>query len=457
MNISKRQNGDLNAIITIEVKPADYQPKVEETIKSYRKTASIPGFRPGHVPAGLIKKKYGKEVLVEELNRLLGNELMNYLRENKIDVLGTPLPVNAPDWLLIEEGKDYSFDYEIGIAPTVSVKLSETKIPYYLVKIDDKMVEDDLSDMRRRYGKFSNPEAAEENSVLYGEFTELQESGEVKEGGNVTTTTLSVEMIKDEEERQKFIGAKKEDVVRFNPIKALKNQAEISAMLRIDRKSPAMESDYNFSVKTVNRIEKAELNAELFDKVFGEGAVSTEDEFRAKIKEGIASYFEKESDKKLQKDLRSTILSENDISLPDDFLKRMLKSRQEKPVEDHEFEHEYFHLAEDLKWNLIQEKIAADQSISVLKEEIMNTARMMISQQFIQYGVAPPEDDKLDELVNNYLQKDDNGERLDRTILTQKVFDYLKKNLKLNMIEMPYDEFVEKVKEKSAHEVEHHH
>lgn len=457
MNISKRQNGDLNAIITIEVKPADYQPKVEETIKSYRKTASIPGFRPGHVPAGLIKKKYGKEVLVEELNRLLGNELMNYLRENKIDVLGTPLPVNAPDWLLIEEGKDYSFDYEIGIAPTVSVKLSETKIPYYLVKIDDKMVEDDLSDMRRRYGKFSNPEAAEENSVLYGEFTELQESGEVKEGGNVTTTTLSIEMIKDEEERQKFIGAKKEDVVRFNPIKALKNQAEISAMLRIDRKSPAMESDYNFSVKTVNRIEKAELNAELFDKVFGEGAVSTEDEFRAKIKEGIASYFEKESDKKLQKDLRSTILSENDISLPDDFLKRMLKSRQEKPVEDHEFEHEYFHLAEDLKWNLIQEKIAADQSISVLKEEIMNTARMMISQQFIQYGVAPPEDDKLDELVNNYLQKDDNGERLDRTILTQKVFDYLKKNLKLNMIEMPYDEFVEKVKEKSAHEVEHHH
>lgn len=457
MNISKRQNGDLNAIITIEVKPADYQPKVEETIKSYRKTASIPGFRPGHVPAGLIKKKYGKEVLVEELNRLLGNELMNYLRENKIDVLGTPLPVNAPDWLLIEEGKDYSFDYEIGIAPTVSVKLSETKIPYYLVKIDDKMVEDDLSDMRRRYGKFSNPEAAEENSVLYGEFTELQESGEVKEGGNVTTTTLSVEMIKDEEERQKFIGAKKEDVVRFNPIKALKNQAEISAMLRIDRKSPAMESDYNFSVKTVNRIEKAELNAELFDKVFGEGAVSTEDEFRAKIKEGIASYFEKESDKKLQKDLRSTILIENDISLPDDFLKRMLKSRQEKPVEDHEFEHEYFHLAEDLKWNLIQEKIAADQSISVLKEEIMNTARMMISQQFIQYGVAPPEDDKLDELVNNYLQKDDNGERLDRTILTQKVFDYLKKNLKLNMIEMPYDEFVEKVKEKSAHEVEHHH
>lgn len=457
MNISKRQNGDLNAIITIEVKPADYQPKVEETIKSYRKTASIPGFRPGHVPAGLIKKKYGKEVLVEELNRLLGNELMNYLRENKIDVLGTPLPVNAPDWLLIEEGKDYSFDYEIGIAPTVSVKLSETKIPYYLVKIDDKMVEDDLSDMRRRYGKFSNPEAAEENSVLYGEFTELQESGEVKEGGNVTTTTLSVEMIKDEEERQKFIGAKKEDVVRFNPIKALKNQAEISAMLRIDRKSPAMESDYNFSVKTVNRIEKAELNAELFDKVFGEGAISTEDEFRAKIKEGIASYFEKESDKKLQKDLRSTILSENDISLPDDFLKRMLKSRQEKPVEDHEFEHEYFHLAEDLKWNLIQEKIAADQSISVLKEEIMNTARMMISQQFIQYGVAPPEDDKLDELVNNYLQKDDNGERLDRTILTQKVFDYLKKNLKLNMIEMPYDEFVEKVKEKSAHEVEHHH
>jgi trigger factor len=457
MNISKRQTGDLNAIITIEIKPEDYQSKVDETIKSLRKNANIPGFRPGQVPAGIIRKKYGKEVLVEELNKLLGRELVHYISENKIDVLGSPIPVQSFDDFVLEDGKDFKFDYEIGIAPQINVNLPEAKIPYYLIKVDDKMVEDDINDMRRRYGKFSNPESAEETSVLYGEFQQLDENGEILENGNKTTTTLSIEMIRDEEEKKKFIGVKKDEVIRFNPYKALKNQTEVSAMLRLEKNSPALESEYQYTVKTVNKIEKAELNQELFDKVFGEGIVSNEEEFRAKIREGIASYFEKESDKKLSKDLRIKILEENNIPLPDDFLKRMLKSKQENKMDEHEFDHEYFHLAEDLKYNLIQTKIASEQSISVTEDDLKNVASIMIAQQFAQYGVAAPEDEKMDELVQNYLQKDDNQEKLERTLIGQKVFDYLKKNLKLNMIELPYEEFLEKLKEKTQHEVEHHH
>jgi trigger factor len=319
------------------------------------------------------------------------------------------------------------------------------------------MVEDDVNDMRRRYGKFSNPEEAELTSVLYGDFVELDDQGEVKVNGNFTTTTLSLEMIRDKEEQNKFIGTKKEETIRFNPMKAMKSSIEVTAMLKLEKNSPALESDYNFVIKTINKIEKAEINQEFFDKIFGEGVVNSEEEFIAKIRAGITSYFEKDSDKKLQKDIRTAMLEEISIGLPDDFLKRMLKSRQEKPVEDENFEHEYFHMAEDLKYNLIQEKIASENSISITEEDVMNSARLMISQQFVQYGVAPPDDEKLDELVMNYLQKDDQGERLERAMVGQKVFEFLKKNLKLNMIELPFSEFVEKMNEKTQHEMEHHH
>lgn len=457
MNISKRQNGELNAIITIEVKPEDYQPKVDEIIKSYRKTATIPGFRPGHVPAGIIKKKFGKEVLVEELNKILGEELYNYLRENKIEVLGSPIPVQKTDELIIEEGKEYSFDYEIGLAPVFEVKMPKNSIPFYRVKVDEKMIEEDLNDIRRRYGKFSNPEVAEESSVLYGEFEEVDENGNPKEGANKTTTTLSIEMLRDENEKKKFVGAKKDDVIRFNPMKATQNQTEVAAMLRVEKDNEALHSDYNYTIKTVNKIEKAELNQELFDKVLGEGAASSEEEFKNKIKEGIASFFEKDSDRKFKTELRDVFLEENNFSLPDDFLKRMLKTRQEKQITDQEFDHEYFHLAEDLKWNLIQEKISSQQSFTIAADDIKNAARLLISQQFAQYGMPPPEDDKMEEMVMGYLNKDDNEERLQRILIGQKVFDYLKQAVSLNVIEMPYAEFVEKMKEKTQHEMEHHH
>jgi trigger factor len=318
------------------------------------------------------------------------------------------------------------------------------------------MVDEDLNEMRRRYGKFSNPESAEPTSVLYGEFNELDENGEVKEGGNKTTTTLAIDMIRDDDEKNKFVGVKKDEAVVFNPMKAMKNEAEVSAMLKTEKTSEAMNSDYKYTVKTVNKIEKAELNQEFFDKAFGADVVHSEDELRSKIREGIASYFEKESDKKLQKDIRRELIENNKINLPDDFLKRMLKTRQEKAMDDHTFEHEYFHLAEDLKWDLIQGKLAGDQNIEVTQEEILNTARVLISQQFAQYGVAPPENEKLDELVQNYLQKDNNDERLGRTILSQKVFDFLKKNLKLDMIELPYEDYISKLKEQTQHELEHH-
>ena len=457
MNIEKNQVSDLNAIISIELQPEDYQGRVNNVLRNYLKTAKIPGFRPGHVPMGMIKKMYGKAVLIEELNRLLSEELGKYIFENKIEVLGSPLPMPTPQGQNFEEGKIFKFEYEVGLAPSLTVKNPPSKIPYYLVKIDEKMVEDDVNDIRRRYGKFSNPETSDEMSIFYGEFNELDENGQLKESGHKTTTTLSVELITDVQKRSPFVGLKKEETIDFSPINTFHNETEVAAMLKLEKENAALQSNYRFTIMTVNKVEKAELNQELFDKLFGEGAVSSEEEFHAKIREGIASYFGQESDKKLKKDLKTEFLSSNTFALPDEFLKRMLKANQEKEIDEHTFDHEYFHLAEDLRWNLIQTKIAESNSIKVEEEEVRNVARQMVSQQFAQYGVPAPESAKLDELANNYLNESNNAERVDRIIRDNKVFDVLKKEVKLDMIEMPYQDFVGKVNEKTAHELEQHH
>jgi trigger factor len=319
------------------------------------------------------------------------------------------------------------------------------------------MIEDDLNDMRRRYGKFSNPESAEENHILYGEFEELDENGNVKEGGNKTTTTLAIEMIKDEEHRKPFIGLKKDESVTFNPMQALSHETEVAAMLKVTKDSPSINSDYKLSVKTINQIDKAELNQEFFDKIYGEGVTKSEEEFRAKIREGIASYFERESDKRLKKDLRAKLLSELVIPLPDEFLKRMVKTNAEKPMEEHEFEHEYYHLAENLRWDLIRSHFAKENNISVAEDEVRNAARIMAREQFAQYGYYDMEPSKIEEVAKSYLEKGDMAERLQRAILDDKVFTLLKTQVKLNMIEFPYTEFITKLNDKTEHELEHHH
>lgn len=457
MNITKQQVDDLNAVVKIELQPADYQDRVGQVIRQYQKTANVPGFRPGKVPAGIIKKMYGKAVLVDELNKLLSESLGKYIYDNKLEVIGTPLPKQGEKEQAFEEGNAFEFMYELGIAPSIEVNMPKKKVPYYLVKVDEKMAEDDISDIRRRYGKFSNPEISDETNILYGEFNELDETGNLKEGGHKTTTTLSIEMVNEVADRKPLIGLKKGDIVRINPGKILRSEAELSALLKLEKGSPSLESDYQFTVMTINQIEKAELNQELFDKVYGEGVVNSEEEFRAKIKEGIASYFEKESDRKLKKDLRNIFLEEMNIPLPDAFLKRMLKANQEKQMDEATFEHEYYHVSEDLRWNLIQNKLSAVHSVEVTEDEVKDLSRQVIRQQFAQYGYYEMEPERLEDISMRYLNEEGNYDKLERSIRENKVFDILKKEVKLDMIEMPYADFVAKLSEQTAHEKEHHH
>ncbi len=459
MNITKENIDALNAVIKINITPDDYKERVNNVIKKYQKTANIPGFRAGMVPAGMIKKMYGKAVLVDELNNLLSETLGKYIFDNKIDVIGNPLPKKSEKEQVFEEGQDFEFLYEVGISPEFEVKFPKSKIPYYQAKIDEKMVENDISDLRRRYGKFSNPEVSDETNILYGEFNELDAEGNIKEEGNKTTTTLSIEMIKDVLDRKKFVGLKKGDTVDFNPLETLKNETEVSAMLRVAKDSPALQSNYRFTVMTINRVEKAEMNQEFFDKIYGEGVVKSEEEFKAKVREGIANYFGRESDRKLKKDLRMKMIEEMNVPLPDDFLKRMLKANQDKDkqLDEHAFDHEYFHLAEDLRWNLINGKIAKTNSIEISDEEVTTVAKQVLYQQFANYGIADMDPSKLDDVAKRYLSEENNREKIERSILDQKVFDVVKPQLKLDVVELPYEELVQKLQEKTEHELEHHH
>lgn len=457
MQISQEQQSELLTVLKIRLQPEDYQNRVKDILKRYQKSAQIPGFRPGHVPAGLIKKQYGQPVLLDELNKLVSESISNYVFEQKLEVIGSPMPKNGLDQQTLEDGNTFEFSYEVGLAPKFSVQIPTGKIPYYLVKVDEKMINDDADDLRRRYGKFSNPEKSEENSILYGEFNELDEAGNVKEGGNKTTTTLSIERIPQANDRKPFIGLAKGDTIDFHPMTVIGNDTEVAAMLRLEKQSPAMQSNYRLTVMTISRIELADLNQEFFDKIYGEGNVTNEEEFRAKIREGILAYFERESDRKMRKDLRNELLNQNNLPLPDDFLKRMLKANAEKPMADSEFDHQYYHLAEDLRWNLMVTKLATDQGFDVTEDELKELARGLVRQQFAQYGYYEIDDAKLEEVSERYLNEDGNRERLDRSIRENKVFAHLKGVVKLDMIELPYQEYVARLQEKTQHELEHHH
>jgi trigger factor len=461
MNISRQSLTDLSEIITINVKPEDYRPAVEKTLKKYAHTAQVPGFRPGKVPAGMIKKMYGKSILVEELNSLLSESLGKYIYENHMPVLGSPISLETEEERVWEDGQDFEFQYEIGLAPNIEVNIDKiSAIPYYLVKVDEEMVDNNINEIRRRYGKYSYPEVSEESHILYGDFDELDEAGNVKEEGIKTATSLAIEMISDTEHRAPFIGLKKDDSVVFNPLESMVNETEVSSMLKIDKASPAMNSNYKFTVKSINKIDKAELNQEFFDKIYGEGAVKNEEEFRGKVREGIVSYFERSSENKLQKDLRNKFLEELDIPLPDDFLKRTVKENAEKKKDghQHDFEHEYYHMAEDLRWSLIGNYFAKENNLTVSEDEVKNIARGMVREQFAQYGIydAPP--DKIEEMAkSHYLERREIAERIERSILDDKVFAILKTKINLDLQELPYAEFVQKLNEKTEHELEHHH
>lgn len=449
MNITKENINELNAVVKIKLTPEDYQPQVETVLRKHQKNAKIPGFRPGKVPTSLIKKMYGKSILVDEVNKLLNNNIYQYLKDNEIEILGNPLPksedADKVDW---DNPSDLEFLYELGLAPKFDLQISKEKMPYYVPVIDNSLIDKEIENLVKRFGNQTSPEDSTADSMLYGEFVEVDSEGNTIEGGIIHTSPFSVTSVKDLSVRNQFIGVKKEDKVIINIKKAFVDTAEIAHMLGIPNESvEGLTSDFAVRITNISNVEPAAVNQELFDKVYGEGVIADEQAFRDKIKSELEALLKNDSDRKLRKDITKKLLSDLNLSLPDDFLKRWLMQVSENPVTLEQINAEYDKYKEGLQWKLVENKIAKDNNIRLTIEEIKDFAKQVIRHQFMQYGYFDFPEDKLDEYANGYLKKEEEVRRIQETLISNKTFDILKEKFTLDNKEMPYEEFMKKVNE----------
>lgn len=452
MNIKKEDINELNSVIRIKITKDDYQKDVETAIKKFQKSASMPGFRPGNVPVGMIKKMHGKSFLAEELNKIVSKSLNNFLIENKIAVLGDPLPKeNENSTNNFENPADFEFLFEVGMAPQFELNLNKIKpVDFYSIQVDEERINTYIDDMRRRHGKFSNPETSDANCILYGELTELDETGNEKENGIRNTTTIAIDVVKDEATKQKLIGLKKEDEIVFNPMYAMKDATEVAYMLKVTKEQAAeLKSDFKYKISSVNLVEKLDIGQELFDKAFGKDAITNEEQFRERVKSDISSMFAVEAKHKFNHDVEDALLHELKMDLPDEFLKRWILFMNEKPITQEQLEKEYPMYARELRWNLIEGRVAESNPIKIEREDLESYARAIVGQQFGQYSLG---EDMMTDFAKRYLENTENVNKANRAVHSKKVYDVLEQLVPKNVKEVSLDEF-----QKIVREHKHHH
>ncbi|PYF71626.1 trigger factor [Pedobacter nutrimenti] len=446
MNITQEKINDLNAVVKIKIAPEDYTAKVEKAIKDQAKKANLPGFRKGMVPAGHIKKMYGKSILVEEINNLLGETLNKYLTDEKVEILGQPLPVMDDSKEFKWDNTDeFEFDYELGLAPAVEVSItSKDKFTAYDVKADEETLAARIKNIRRSYGKMTNPEVSADDDVLYAELAQLSPDGSVFEGGIKHTGSIRLDQVKDKKILKSLIGLKKEDVVELDLQKAFeKNEAIIAKLLNISEEdAKELNSKFQVTVKNVNRLEEADLNQEFFDKIFGEGVVTDEAGFNAKITEEVEGMFKQDADRKLQNDIYTKLTESIKMELPDEFLRKWLKATNEK-LTDAELAEGYDDFAKNLKWTLIENKLIKDNNIEIKYEDVFQTAKQRLDAQFRMYSPSPMPEDQLAQYTATFLKEKDNANRIFEEVKALKVFDYIKSAATIDQKEIAYNKFVE--------------
>ena len=446
MNVSLTNVDSVNAILQISVAKADYQEKLDNALKTFRKKANIPGFRPGTVPVGMVKKMYGKSILAEEINKMVGESLYNYIQENKLNVLGEPLPNEEKQQAIdfTTEG-DYEFYFDIALAPELKLSLTKKdKVKYYKIDVDQELVDKQIESYKANYGKYDKiEEDAKETDLIRGVISEL-ENGKVKEGGiNVEAGIVMPSYIKDKEEQAKFIGAKADQVITFNPGKAYEgNETEIASLLHIEKDAvDAIAPEFKFEVTEITRYKEADLDQDLFDKVFGAGNVKDASEFTEKVKETIQDQFAPDSDYKFLLDAKELLEKKvGDVQFPDAFLKRwLLASGEERTAES--IEEDYPKIIADLKFHLIKEQIAKDKDLTIENEDMKIIAMQAAKAQFAQYGMMNLPDEMVENYANDMLKNKDNARNLLDRAMENKIIDSLKTTLGIEEKSISLDEF----------------
>ena len=443
----------INGIMTMVIEPADYQEKVEKTLKDYRKKAQVPGFRPGQVPMGMIKRQYGTAVKVEEVNRLISEKLYGYIQENKIQMLGEPLPNQEKQKPQdFEKEGELEFVFDIAVAPEMKAELNEKdKLTYYDIKVDEKLVDDQVQMYCSQAGEFKEAEVFSGNDTITGEMRELDEKGNTKEGGLVNEAAMVMPAyIKDEEQRKLFDGAKKGDVVTFNPKKAYPdNDAEVAALLKVEKSQVKdLTSDFSYQINEIRHFQPAEVNQQLFDRVFGEGVVKDEKAFREMISETIKPQLASNSDYKFLIDLRAYMEKKvGEVVFPEALLKRvMLQNNQDKGADY--VEKNFEGSIKELKWHLIKEQLVAANGIKVEDADLKAVAKDAIRQQFAQYGMSNVPDDVLENYAAEQLKKRETVEGFVDRAVDQKLVETLKTVVKLTKKEVSLEDFNKMMQEK---------
>ena len=454
MNISFEAPDKINGLMTITLETADYQPEVDKTLKDYRKRANIPGFRPGQAPMGMIKRQFGPSVKVDTVNKLLGEKLYEYVRENKIQMLGEPLPSEQQEQLDFESDKPLTFKFDIAVAPEFEAKLSgKDKIPYYNITVEDKLIDQQVEMYQSRSGHYEKVENfdMEQRDMLKGDLRELDAAGNVKEGGiTVADAVLMPEYIKVDDQKKLFEGSKLGDIITWNPRKAYpESDVEVSSLMKIQKEEVKdHEGDFTFQITEISRFVKAEVNQELFDQTFGEGTVKDEKEFRQKIADTISQQFKSDSDYKFLLDVRAHMEKKvGKLEFPEALLKRvMLNNNKDKGAD---FVEKNFDASiKELGWHLIKEQLVAAQEIKVGDDDLKNVAKEAARAQFAQYGMSNVPDEYLENYAQEMLKKRENVDGLVDRAVDVKLTAALKSVVKLEEKDITLDKFQEMLQKK---------
>ncbi len=435
MNTTKEQVDDLNAVIKIQLNKDDYEPKVEKTLKDYRKTANIPGFRKGKVPMGMLRKQYGEAIRADEVNKMVNDELQRFVQEEKLALLGGPIPVD--DEKMSWDREPLEFKFEIGMYPSIAPNLNPNdKLDYYKIVADKEMIDEQVSMVQKQFGRLETHEKVGKNSTIVSTIRSSDESIDKE-------STFSLDSI-NKEHHEQFKGAKVGDVISVKANALLENENVAQSLLGISTENyKALEGNLSIEISEINETVPAELNQELFDKYLGEGKVSTEDEFRKQIKEQIEGQFKQQSEQKFFNDTTEFLIEHTDFELPENFLKKWLMFSNDKDISQEEADKEFEDNKKGIRYQLIESKIKEDHDISVTQEDLKETAKEALKAQMAQYGQGNLPDDQVEQLSQTLLQQEEQKKQMEDQALSKKLLDFFKEKLPINEKEVTYKEFID--------------
>lgn len=435
MNITRENSDALNAVVKVEITKDDYREKVEKVLSDYRKSANIPGFRKGHVPMSLVKKQYGKAVLVDEVNKLLQDAIGKYLVEEKLDVLGNPLPRPQDD--LNWDADAFSFEFELGLAPEFQVKLKGKKaITHYNIIADDKMINNQVEHIQKQYGKLISQESIDKDAEITGKFTNSE-----KEIENVATLTL--DKLKGKTNPKKFIGAKVGDVITLKTKGLFNDDNDVMTFLKMsDDDAKGLDIEVNFEISEINKRELADLDQELFDKLFGKDVVKSVTELKTKIKEDSEKQFAQQGDQKLLNDVTEYLVESTKFDLPAEFLQKWMQTAGEEPMTEEQAKEEFEKSEKSIRYQLIEGKIIQEHNLQVQFEDLKAYAMNMIKGQMAQFGQMNPSEKELEDIAARILSNQDEVKRLSEQLMSQKLLELYKSEANLKTKEITYDDFV---------------